>query len=109
MIARSFAARAASGSGAAAYSAFFRGTLVPQLAGIPGHRGALVLTRPDRGEIAITVITFWDSMEAIARFAGDTPGRAVVEPEARAILSWFDDEVVHHEVSLAAFSAPPRV
>ena len=109
MIARSFAARAASGAAAAAYCAFFRETLVPQLTGIPGHRGALVVTRPDRGEVAITVFTFWDSMEAIARFAGDTPGRAVVEPEARAILSWFDGEVVHQEVSLAAFAAPLRV
>lgn len=101
MIARSFAARATA-SGAPAYVAFFRETLVPQLSAIAGHRGALVLTRNGGdGAVDITVTTFWDSMEAIARFAGESPERAVVEPEARAILTWFADEVAHHQVALS--------
>lgn len=39
-------------------------------------------------------------MDAIIRFAGERPERAVVEPEARAILSWFADEVLHHQVAV---------
>jgi hypothetical protein len=101
MIARFFQARA-SADRAPAYAAFFRDRLVPELAAIPGHRGALVMDRPHPGgEVAITVITFWDSMEAIERFAGDQPERAVVEPEARAILSSFADEVVHWTIQVS--------
>jgi heme-degrading monooxygenase HmoA len=102
MIARLFHA-SASAERAPTYAAFFRDRLLPELAAIPGHRGALVMDRPHpSGEVAITVITFWDSMQAIERFAGDHPERAVVEPEARAILSSFADEVVHWTVQVSS-------
>ena len=99
MIARSWTARATA-DGARAYLAFFEASLVPQLSKIDGHRGALVLTHPREREVDLTVLTFWDSEEAVARFAGDTPERAVVEPEARAVLSSFDDRVTLHQVML---------
>lgn len=99
MIVRQWKARA-SADGAVAYAAFFRGTLVAQLEGIAGHRGALVLTSASGGEVEITVLTFWDSMEAVARFAGADPARAVVEPEARAVLGSFDDRVSHLEIAV---------
>jgi heme-degrading monooxygenase HmoA len=50
--------------------------------------------------VEVTVLTFWDSEEAVARFAGDAPERAVVEPEARAQLTSFDERVTHHQVML---------
>jgi hypothetical protein len=37
-------------------------------------------------------------MDAIRAFAGDRPGIAVVEPEARAALVRFDSTVQHYEV-----------
>jgi hypothetical protein len=37
-------------------------------------------------------------MGAIRRFAGVKPEKAVVEPEARAILTSFDESVTHFEV-----------
>jgi hypothetical protein len=37
-------------------------------------------------------------MEAVRRFAGAQPEKAVVEPEARAVLTDFDDSVTHFEV-----------
>jgi hypothetical protein len=37
-------------------------------------------------------------MAALRRFAGNEPERAVVEPEARAVLSEFDNFVRHYEV-----------
>ena len=54
--------------------------------------------------IEIEVLTFWDSMAAIHRFAGDDAERAVVEPEARAVLRRFDRHVRHFEVMLDAAS-----
>jgi hypothetical protein len=40
----------------------------------------------------------WESMDAIRAFAGPRPDVAVVEPEARAVLSRYDREVRHYEV-----------
>jgi len=84
MVARYWSARATADK-APAYVAFFRDQLVPQLRGIEGHLGALVFDRALPDGVEITVLTFWASPEAIARFAGATPDRAVVEPEARAL------------------------
>ena len=61
---------------------------------ISGYRGARVL----RSGLEFLVITEWDSMDAVRRFAGDDPQVAVVEPEARAVLSEFDEAVRHYEV-----------
>jgi heme-degrading monooxygenase HmoA len=52
----------------------------------------------ERGEIEFLVMTLWDSMDAIRKFAGDEPESAVVEPEAREALSDYDDFVRHYEV-----------
>jgi heme-degrading monooxygenase HmoA len=98
-VARSWSARATP-EGADAYVAFFRGTLVPELARIPGHRGALVLRHDEGSAVAITVLTFWESMDAVKRFAGDAVDRAVVEPEAQAVLTSFDTTVTHLSVAL---------
>jgi len=98
-IARTWSARATP-AGTTAYVMFFHETLVPQLAQIDGHRGAVVLRRPAGDLVEITVHTFWESMAAIERFAGATYDRAVVEPEARAVLASFDDHVEHRDVAL---------
>jgi heme-degrading monooxygenase HmoA len=98
-IVRSWSARATR-EGADAYEVFFKTRLVPQLETIPGHRGALVLRRAAADLVEITVLTFWDSMDAIQRFAGETPNRAVVEDEARAVLVSFDELVRHDAIAL---------
>jgi heme-degrading monooxygenase HmoA len=70
----------------------------PALHAIEGHRGAYLLRRPHGGTIEFVVLTLWESLEAIREFAGAAPDRAVVEPEARAALSSFDDSVAHFEI-----------
>ena len=100
MIARSWRARATA-DGARAYAAYFEHTLQPQLQALEGYRGALVMTRAHDDALEVHVLTMWASMEAIARFAPE-PARAVVEPEARAMLLSFDDRVSHSEIVLDA-------
>jgi septum formation protein len=72
--------------------------IFPALRSIDGFRGAYLLRRTVEGVIELAVLTLWESMEAIRRFAGVKPERAVVEPEARAVLSSFDEVVTHFEV-----------
>jgi len=99
MLARLFTAEA-SATNAPKYYAFFRDTLTPQLKELPGHRGSLVLSQANGATVSITVLTFWESIESIRSFAGDTPNKAVVESEARAILDSFNDEVTQLTVEL---------
>lgn len=70
----------------------------PALGAIAGHRGAYLLRRAVDGAVEFVVLTLWDSMEAVRKFAGPKPEKAVVEPEARAALTDFDESVTHFEV-----------
>jgi uncharacterized protein len=70
----------------------------PAVGAIEGHRGAYLLRRAVDGAIELVVLTLWESMEAVRRFAGVKPEKAVVEPEARAVLTAFDEFVTHFEV-----------
>lgn len=70
----------------------------PALRAIDGHRGAYLLRRMVDGAIEFVVLTLWDSMAAVLRFAGTEPDKAVVDAEARAILTSFDDRVTHYEI-----------
>jgi uncharacterized protein YciI/heme-degrading monooxygenase HmoA len=72
--------------------------VVPVLDEIDGHRGAYLLRRAVDDAIEFVVLTLWDSMEAVRKFAGVKPEKAVVGPEARAVLTSFDETVTHFEV-----------
>ncbi len=97
MIARSWSAEA-NPENADKYIRHFREKVLPVVTSIEGHRGAYVLKR-GRGEgVEIVIITLWESMNAVRKFAGDEPDVAVVTDEARAILSRFDERVAHYDI-----------
>ncbi|HKV40957.1 MAG TPA: hypothetical protein VJX67_17250, partial [Blastocatellia bacterium] len=73
-------------------------TVFPALRAIEGHRGAYLLRRVAGGTVELAVLTLWESMEAVRKFAGMDPTKAVVEPEAQAVLTSFDDYVTHYDV-----------
>jgi hypothetical protein len=99
MLLRSWSGRTTP-AGARNYLAHFRRRVLPALRRLPGHRGALVLRRRRAGEVEVTVLTFWRSLAAVRAFAGRDVARAVVEPEARAVLRRFDRRASHFEVLL---------
>src|SRR2546423_13710844 len=75
---------------------------MPALTAIDGYRGAYVLRRdrPD-GLDQFLVVTLWDSLDAIRRFAGADAEAAVVPGEAQAHLFAYEDRAVHYEVMVA--------
>ncbi|MBI1776649.1 MAG: antibiotic biosynthesis monooxygenase [Proteobacteria bacterium] len=81
-----------------AYVRHVTGTVFPRLGRIAGHEGAYLLRRVEAERVEFIALTLWDSMDAVRAFAGARPEQAVVEPEARAVLSSFDDLVAHFEV-----------
>ncbi len=105
MIARIWHAQAA-GPGADAYQRHFTGAVLPELKSIAGFRGAYLLLERSGEGVGIQVVSLWESMEAVGRFAGDDPGVAVVGPAAQAVLTAYDRTVSHHEVVVAAWSGP---
>jgi uncharacterized protein len=80
------------------YVHYVTSKVFPALWAIEGHRGAYLLRRALDDATELVVLTLWQSMEAVRRFAGAQAEKAVVEPEARAILTSFDDSVTHFEV-----------
>jgi len=101
MIVRTWSARATQ-VGADAYHAYFEKTLLPELRGISGFSGGLLLSRDVNGLVELTTHTMWESMNAIEAFAGDDPTVAVVEPQALAWLHDSDPSVVHRIVLVDA-------
>ena len=67
-----------------------------------GNRGALLMRRPmhAEGEAAteFLVISFWESTDAVKRFAGSEPSRAVFYPEDDAYLVRREVTVDHFEI-----------
>src|SRR5687768_15140198 len=92
----------ATAANADAYEHFVTARVFAELPAIDGHRGAYLLKRPIGDEVEFVAVTLWESLAAIQKFAGDAIDRAVVEPEARAVLSSFDDFVRHFELAHAA-------
>jgi heme-degrading monooxygenase HmoA len=99
MIARLWRGVAHTVADADAYERHVTRTVFPSLASIPGHRGARVLRRASGDQVEFLVMTTWDSMDAVRKFAGANPDVAVVEPEAQAVLSDYDTFVRHYEIT----------
>jgi antibiotic biosynthesis monooxygenase (ABM) superfamily enzyme len=82
------------------YEQFLRTKMFPSIHRVPGYLGADLLRREDGKEIAFITITRFETLDAIREFAGEDYEQAVVEPEARALLSRFDERSRHYEVVL---------
>jgi heme-degrading monooxygenase HmoA len=87
---------------AAAYYRHFTANVVPHLKEISGYKGAYLLRRAVEGNVEFIALTLWESIESIKGFAGPNPDMAIVEPEARAVLSSFDEFVNQYEVVYGA-------
>lgn len=98
MIVRIWRGRAASAADAEAYRRHLAERVFPQLAALPGHRGAHLLRRSAPDAVEVLAVTLWESLEAVKAFAGPEPEVAVVEPAARAVLKEWDDFVHHYEL-----------
>ena len=100
----------ADAEGAANYTRYFTGTLLPELRKLAGFEGAYLLRRDvgGNGMVELTAHTFWESRAAIRAFAGDDITVAIVEPEARAMLLDFDRIATHRGVAASAWVEVPH-
>lgn len=83
-----------------AYEEFLRTRIFPGLQRIDGYRGGYLL-RQDRGsEAEFIVLNLFESLDAVRRFAGTNYATAVIEPEAKRLLTRWDATAEHYEVPL---------
>jgi heme-degrading monooxygenase HmoA len=80
------------------YVAYLEGTGLAEYRATDGNRGVLVLRREVDGIAEFTILTLWDSMDAIRRFAGDDPEQARYYPRDPEFLLEMPPLVEHHEI-----------
>ncbi|HTX75008.1 MAG TPA: antibiotic biosynthesis monooxygenase [Terracidiphilus sp.] len=81
-----------------AYEYFLNRAVFPQLRATEGHHGVQLLRRDLADESEFVVINFFESMEAVKRFAGENYTEPVFEPEAKLLLLRIETEARHYEV-----------
>jgi heme-degrading monooxygenase HmoA len=86
------------------YGAFLERKGFADYRGTPGNRGALLLERHAEGTAEFLLISFWDDFDAVRRFAGPDPDKAIYYPEDEHYLLGKEPRVTHYE--LAAEFAP---
>jgi heme-degrading monooxygenase HmoA len=80
------------------YAEYLRATGIPEYRATEGNRGVFVLRRVSETEAEFLLVTLWDSLSAIRRFAGDDVEKAVYYPEDPQFLLAMEPNVVHYEV-----------
>ena len=97
MIARSWDGLTQSGQ-EDAYAEYIRGTGFKDLLATSGNRGVYLLRLREGDRTRFRVMSLWDSMEGIRRFAGDEPERARYYPDDERFLTALEPNVEHFEV-----------
>ena len=80
------------------YFEYLQKTGLKEYAAVPGNRGVWTLRRVADGQCEFTLITLWDSWDAIKVFAGPDPEKAVYYPEDDKFLIERGPRVLHYEV-----------
>ena len=89
----------ARGEQAEAYEQLVGEEVLPSIYRIDGFLGyELLRADGDDGETEFVTVTYFESLEAVRAFAGEDYAAAVVPPEARALLTRFDERSRHYEV-----------
>ena len=98
MIARSWRGTTAAAR-AQDYLGYLRRTGVADIRATSGNRGVQVLMRTRDARTDFTVMSYWDSLDAVKAFAGDEPEVARFYPEDDDYLIDRELTVEHHEVA----------
>ena len=80
------------------YAAYINDTGLKEYGATPGNRGAWMLRRDEGDQTEFVTLSFWDSREAIAGFAGEDIEAAVFYPEDDRFLVEREDVVKHYDV-----------
>jgi len=97
MIARFWTAKIAQAD-AHVYTDHLRNQVLPTLRKVDGYIGAKLLDRETGDGVEIVVITLWQSLDAIKKFAGPDLEKAVVSDDVVSLFLQYDQRVRHYKV-----------
>jgi heme-degrading monooxygenase HmoA len=80
------------------YEAYLNRSGISKIRETPGNLGAYMLRRTENGKAEFLVISLWESVEAIRRFAGPDYQKAVILPKDREYLLEVEPNVLHYEI-----------
>lgn len=89
-----------------AYESLLRAKVLPMLEDIAGYRGGYLLRNDGDTESEFVVINFFESLEAVKRFAGPDYEVPVFEPEAKQLLLRIEHKATHYQVQKDTTGAP---
>lgn len=84
-----------------AYVEYFSETGLKDFSSTPGNRGVYVIRRTVGDRCEFQIISLWDSMDAIKKFAGADAERSRYYPEDEQFLLEMEPLVRHFEVAEA--------
>jgi heme-degrading monooxygenase HmoA len=83
------------------YLDYLRDTGLKDYSATKGNRGTYILTRHVGGTAEFVLISLWESMEDIRRFAGRDSEKAVYYPRDKEFLLEMVPTVDHYEIKVA--------
>ncbi len=90
-----------------AYQGLLEEKALPGRQGIEGYRGGWVLNQETKeGEVEFLIINFFDSLDAVKKFAGQDYEAPVFEPKAKELLARVELIARHYEVKVSASGVP---
>lgn len=97
MIARFWTANVAKAN-AHVYADHLKSQVLATLRKVDGYIGAKLLERETGDSIEIVVITFWQSLDSVRKFAGPDLEKAVVSDDVVSLFLQYDQRVRHYKV-----------
>jgi heme-degrading monooxygenase HmoA len=97
MIARFWTAKVAKAD-VHVYANHLKSKVLTNLRKVDGYLGAKLLERETRDGVEIVVITLWQSLDAIRKFAGPDLEKAVVSDDIVSLFLQYDHRVRHYKV-----------
>jgi heme-degrading monooxygenase HmoA len=80
------------------YEKYLVGSGITRIEATPGNLGVTLLRRADGKETEFVVISIWESIEAVKRFAGKDYEKAVILAHDREYLLEVEPTVKHYDI-----------
>ena len=80
------------------YLEFLKGRAIPDYESTEGNKGVYILRRVEGEKAHFLTLTFWESAQAIEKFAGPDMEKAKYYPEDEGFLLEFEPTATHYDV-----------